>query len=185
MNSTVRIAMMFAAFVSPAIAQQEPPGKSSDMSACPMHTQQKLSPQDQHHEGVVKRGDEVMGFSHEKTTHHFRLYADGGAIEVEAKDAKDTASREEIRSHLGHIVKLFAEGDFSAPMLIHAQNPPGTEEMKRLREAIQYTLETTANGGRIRITTKDPKALSAVHEFLRFQITDHQTGDTTEITKAP
>jgi hypothetical protein len=24
-----------------------------------------------------------------------------------------------------------------------------------------------------------------VHEFLRFQIADHQTGDTAEITKAP
>lgn len=38
---------------------------------------------------------------------------------------------------------MFAAGNFSAPMLIHAQNPPGTEEMKRLREAIQYRLQTT------------------------------------------
>jgi TusA-related sulfurtransferase len=70
-------------------------------------------------------------------------------------------------------------------MLIHAQNPPGTETMKRLREAIQYKLETTERGAIIRITTKDADALRAVHEFMRFQIADHQTGDTTEITKAP
>ena len=31
-----------------------------------------------------KRGDHVMGFSDEKTTHHLRLYRDGGAIEVTA-----------------------------------------------------------------------------------------------------
>src|ERR1041384_4090519 len=89
-----------------------------------------------HHEGVVQRGDQVMGFSHEKTTHHFRLYADGGAIEVEANDAQDTASRDEVRSHLEHIVTMFAAGNFSAPMLIHAQNPPGAEGMKRLRDSI-------------------------------------------------
>jgi hypothetical protein len=80
---------------------------------------------------------------------------------------------------------MFAAGNFSAPMLIHAQNPPGTEEMKRLRNAIQYNLETTERGARIRITTKNPDALRAVHEFLRFQISDHQTGDTTEVTKVP
>ena len=78
---------------------------------------------DSHHAGVNERGDQVMGFSHEKTAHHFRLYADGGAIEVEARDANDTASRDQIRSHLQHIAKMFAAGNFSAPMLIHQQNP--------------------------------------------------------------
>lgn len=126
-----------------------------------------------------------MGFSHEKTTHHFRLFPDGGAIEAEANDAKDTASRDQIRAHFGHIAKLFAAGDFSAPMLIHAQNPPGMEEMRKQRDAIRYEVENTERGARIRIITKDVEALHAVHEFLRFQITDHQTGDTTEITKAP
>jgi len=28
----------------------------------------------------------VMGFSHEKTTHHFQLYKDGGAIQVTVND---------------------------------------------------------------------------------------------------
>jgi len=31
-----------------------------------------------------------MGFSHDKTTHHFRLYADSGAIEVNVDDSKDS-----------------------------------------------------------------------------------------------
>ena len=152
---------------------------------CLMHLQQKPAADEHHREGVVQRGDEVMGFSHEKTTHHFRLYADGGAIEVTANQAEDTVSRDEIRSHLGHIVTMFAAVNFSAPMLIHAQNPPGTEEMKRLRDAIQYKLVTTERGASIHITTKDPDALGAVHKFLRFQISDHQTGDATEVTKAP
>jgi len=41
-----------------------------------------------HHDAVNQHGDQVMGFSHEKTTHHFRLYADGGAIEVTANDPR-------------------------------------------------------------------------------------------------
>lgn len=182
MNTQLAVVILaFAAFIPPA--QEKPAAHASPM--CPMHYQPKPSTEERHHEGVVQRGDEVMGFSHEKTAHHFRLYADGGAIEVEANDAKDTAIRDEIRSHLEHIVTLFAAGNFSAPMLIHAQNPPGTEEMKRLRDAIQYKLETTEKGGRIRISTKDPKALNAVHEFLRFQIADHQTGDSLDVTKVP
>jgi len=31
------------------------------------------------------------------------------------------------------------------------------------------------------IETANPKALKAIHEFLRFQIAEHQTGDSTEI----
>lgn len=173
--------LAFGVFHSPA--QEKAAGQAGPL--CPAYFQGKPSAEEGHHQGVVKRGDEVMGFSHEKTTHHFRLYPDGGVIEAEAKDPKDTASREEIRSHFGHIAKLFAEGDFSAPMLIHVQNPPGTEGMKRLRNAIEYKLESTEKGGRIRIITKDAEALRAVHEFLRFQITDHQTGDSSEVTKVP
>jgi uncharacterized protein YajQ (UPF0234 family) len=70
-------------------------------------------------------------------------------------------------------------------MLIHAQNPPGVDTMKRLREAIQYKLENTERGGRVRITTKNAEALQAVHSFLRFQISDHQTGESPEISSAP
>jgi hypothetical protein len=40
-----------------------------------------------------------MGFSHDKTTHHFRLYPDGGAIEVTADDPNDNP---DIRRY-GHI----------------------------------------------------------------------------------
>lgn len=146
---------------------------------------EKPAAQDDDHQGVVERGDHVMGFSHDRAAHHFRLYSDGGAIEVEAKTADDTATRDEIRMHFGHIAKMFAAGDFSAPMLIHAQNPPGAETMKRLRDTIQYKLENTERGARIRMTTKNAEALAAVHEFLRFQIKDHQTGDSVEVTSTP
>jgi hypothetical protein len=137
--------------------------------------------EEKHHHDVEERGDQVMGFSHDKATHHFRLHADGGAIEAGANDAKDTATRDAIRGHFTHIVKMFAAGDFTAPILIHMQNPPGSETMKRLRGEIDYRLEKTAQGARIRISTKNAEAVQAVHAFLRFQISDHQTGDSGEV----
>jgi len=179
---TLPTIMILAFGVSPLFAQEKPAGPASPI--CPMHLE-KVSPAKDRQEGVVERGDEMMGFSHEKTTHHFRLYADGGSIEAEANASEDAASRDQIRSHLAHIATMFAAGNFRAPVFIHAQNPPGTEAMKRLRDEIQYKLETTKKGARIRITTKDPEALCAVHEFLRFQISDHQTGDSLDMTKLP
>jgi hypothetical protein len=134
-----------------------------------------------HHQQVNHRGDAVMGFSHLKTTHHFRLFRDGGEIEVLANDPADTASRDQIRMHLEHIAKMFAAGDFDAPMLIHATTPPGVPEMKKLRADISYRFQPTAGGGRVEIATHDTRALRAIHEFLRFQIADHETGDSTKV----
>jgi hypothetical protein len=135
----------------------------------------------QAHHDVDKRGDQVMGFSHEKTTHHFRLYADGGAIEVTANDSKDTASRDQIRMHLGHIAKMFAAGDFKAPMLIHDRVPPGVPAMQQAKDRIQYRYLESDRGATVRISTTDATALKAVHEFLRFQIADHRTGDSGKV----
>ena len=36
-------------------------------------------------QGVIERGDHVMGFSYEKTAHHFLLYPNGGDINVSRK----------------------------------------------------------------------------------------------------
>jgi len=132
-------------------------------------------------DGVNRRGDAVMGFSHAKTAHHFMLKPDGGVIQVEANDANDVASRVQIRQHLKHIAKKFSEGDFAAPMFIHAQAPPGVSAMQRLKAEIKYEFEERERGGLVRISTNNPEAVKAIHEFLRFQIKDHQTGDSGEI----
>jgi hypothetical protein len=140
--------------------------------------------QDDHHGAVEKRGDHVMGFSHEKSTHHFRLFADGGAIEVTANDPKDTDTRDQIRMHLSHIAGMFAEGNFRAPILIHDRVPPGVPVLQRLKAEVSYRFEEIEGGGRVRMATKNKEALAAVYGFLRFQIADHRTGDTVEITAA-
>jgi hypothetical protein len=85
----------------------------------------------QHQADVEKYGDEAMGFPHDKTTHHFLLYSDGGAIEVTVNDNKDSENLQAIRSHLTHIVTMFSNGEFSIPMLVHDQVPPGVPAMKK------------------------------------------------------
>jgi hypothetical protein len=156
-------------------------GRSSECLA--MAQGKGMAGQQSHHEMVNQRGDQVMGFDHTKTTHHFRLLVDGGAIDVSANDSKDTESRDQIRHHLRHIAMMFADGDFSAPMLIHGQTPPGVQVMKRLKEDITYKFEETDRGGLVRITTSNAEAIQAVHDFLIFQIKDHRTGDSLEVEK--
>jgi hypothetical protein len=127
------------------------------------------------------RGEAAMGFSQTGTTHHFRLTRDGGLILVEAKEAGDARNRELVRRHLAHVARMFAGGDFDTPALVHARTPPGADAMARLKADIVYTYEETERGGLVRIDAKSPEALAAVHQFLRFQIEDHQTGDPTEV----
>jgi hypothetical protein len=153
---------------------------AQDVQSCPIH-KEHMKNSSQHQADVEKHGEEAMGFPHDKTTHHFRLYSDGGAIEVTADDSKDSKTVAAIRSHLAHIAMMFSNGDFSVPMFIHEQVPPGVLIMKEKRAEISYTLEELAAGGGVRITTENHHAQEAVHAFLRFQIDDHHTGDATEI----
>jgi hypothetical protein len=126
-----------------------------------------------------------MGFSHTMTGHHFHLCSDGGVIEVESNSPDDDASKEAIRRHMQKIAGTFAQGDFSLPMFIHDTVPPGVEEMKHLKDQITYTAEKTAKGAQVRIATRSPQALIAVHELLRFQIKDHRTGDSLAVQANP
>lgn len=130
-----------------------------------------------HHAMVNEHGDHVMGFSHEKTTHHFELNYDGGVIDVRSNDVRDTESRDQIRSHFRHISQMFADGNFKAPMLVHGVAVPGTATMTRLKSQLHWNLQETPRGAKLVVVADNKEALDAVHEFLRFQIDDHKTGD--------
>lgn len=69
-------------------------------------------------------------------------------------------------------------------MFIHDTTPPGVPTMTKLHSEIHYLYQQTDSGGKIMIETGNPKALEAVHEFLRFQIAEHKTGDSTKVTDA-
>ena len=141
--------------------------------------------QQSHQDSVNQRGDQTMGFSHDLTTHHFRLLKDGGEIIVLANDPQDKATIDQIRLHLSHLVGMFSNGKFDAPMFIHSTNPPGVATMARLKSDIRYTVSEIDRGGRIRIEASSPETIDAVHAFLLFQIIDHKTGDSPAIANNP
>ena len=130
----------------------------------------------QRDEALKKRGAEAMGFDQDATVHHFRLAATGGSIEVTVKD-QDQNTIAAVRSHLRSIVSEFANGQFDKPFQTHGEVPPGVVEMRKSSQKIAYRYEDLPRGGAVRIETKDAKTLDAVHAFLRYQITEHQTGD--------
>jgi hypothetical protein len=134
------------------------------------------------HDAMNARGEKAMGFSQTATTHHFTLLPDGGFVQVQANDPNDTANRDHIRMHLQMQAKRFAAGDFSASEMTHDRVLPGTPQMQTLKSAITYKYEEIERGGRLRISSKDTAAISAIHDFLKFQIEDHKTGDTKEVS---
>jgi hypothetical protein len=145
--------------------------------AFPSASRAQEDAQHEHQCDMISRGNSAMGFDAEKTTHHFLQNPSGGTIEVTANDPADTASREAVQQHLRHIAQRFKQGDFDIPMFVHDQVPPGVPVMKRLKTEISYEYVATDRGGHIDISTKNPEALPAIHDFLRFQIQEHHTGD--------
>jgi hypothetical protein len=130
------------------------------------------------------RGAHVMGFDQARTTHHFLLFEDGGAIDVAVRDAQDTTNRDAIRAHLPHIAQMFGMGNFDAPMLVHdRKDVPGASTLARLKDRLSYRYVETTLGGRVDVFAKDADAVKAVHEFLKFQIEDHKTGDSTVVRR--
>lgn len=127
------------------------------------------------------RGEKGMGFSQTATQHHFFLTANGGAVQIVVKDASDEVNRDAIRMHLKHISQAFASGDFDIPMFVHSTTPPGVIAMKQLRGEIRYSFEQSPDGGRVVIVSSNQAAVDAIHQFLRFQIREHATGNSMDI----
>ena len=173
--------MLFATLCASAQTETKP---DQDMSKCPMHAQHQAAASKGHIDDVQKRGEahEGMGFSQTETTHHFILTANGGYIQVTANDPKDTESVEQVQMHFNHIAASFAKGDFSIPHFVHDQTPPGVSTMQKLKKQITYSNEKLDNGAKLVISSGSSKAIAAIHDFLRFQISDHQTGDPTTLT---
>jgi hypothetical protein len=122
---------------------------------------------------LQQRGRRAMGVDQYTSTHRFDASPDGGRIELQ-RDVDDSAGVAQIRTHLRDIVRAFAAGDFSTPAFVHMQEVPGVSVMAAKRASITYTYRALPRGAEVRIRTNDAEALTAIHEFLRFQRQDHR-----------
>jgi hypothetical protein len=163
----VALAILLSASAANAQHPTMPPGMSHDE-----HLRQL-----QKDEQLRHRGGLSMGFDQHKTVHHFLLRQTGGAIEVSAQDAADTESINQIRSHLREIAASFGDGLFDKPVATHGGMPPGAEQMAVNKQRIAYRYEERAKGAAVFMETADPATLKAIHDFLRYQIVEHKTGD--------
>ncbi len=106
--------------------------------------------------------------------HRFEDLADGGRIQL-TRDPTDSAGVRAVRTHLAHIARNFAAGDFTIPGLVHAgKQVPGTATLTARRKHIDYSFRVLPAGGELRIITRDPEALEAVHQYLAFQRQEHR-----------
>jgi hypothetical protein len=117
-----------------------------------------------------------MGVNQYTSQHVFEPLADGGRIVLQRKET-DSTGEATIRAHMRTIAAAFAKGDFALPGFVHEmQEVPGTARMKALRAEIKYSEHDLPRGAEVVISTKNPDAVAAIHEFLAFQRMDHRAG---------
>lgn len=136
---------------------------------------------EQHMMLLKQHGQMAMGFDQDRAQHHFTLTANGGIIQVTALDPAERATQEAIQKHLQQTAVAFGRGDFEKPSMTHGEVPPGVPVMQHHKDEITYTYEPLERGGLLRIATSNADALDAIHDFLRYQIREHATGDPTTV----
>ncbi len=125
---------------------------------------------------LQQRGETAMGVDQYTSAHIFEPLPNGGRIVLQRKEA-DSLGEATIRAHMRTIAAAFSQGNFSVPGFVHAMTDiPGTPVMKRLKGEITYTARDIPRGGEVLISTNNPEAVSAIHDFLAFQRMDHRAG---------
>jgi hypothetical protein len=122
---------------------------------------------------MQERGRIAMGVDQYASTHHFDALSDGGRIEL-LRDDGDSVDVARIRAHMREIARAFAEGNFSTPAAVHLRQVPGADVMAARRALIRYEAHDLPRGAELRIRTRDPAALAAIHRFMAFQRSEHR-----------
>jgi len=118
---------------------------------------------------MQQRGQAVMGVDQYASAHVFEDLPDGGRVVLDKTEPVDSESVAQIRAHMRDIAAAFRAGDFTKPFQVHDQVVPGTAVMAQRKTAIRYAASDRPRGGEVRITSSDPVAVAAIHEFLAFQ----------------
>jgi len=121
------------------------------------------------------RGKIAMGVDQYTSKHRFEPLPDGGRIELQRLE-DDAAGTATIREHLQAIAHAFVEGDFSTPAYVHWREVPGAATIARKRAQLRVIYKPLPRGGQLRLQSKDPEVVKAIHEFLAFQRGDHRAG---------
>jgi len=124
-------------------------------------------------EEVAVKGAKVMPFDLEQMTHVFQKMDDGGLQKVIVKDPSNKKQITLIQGHLKEEAERFRKGDFSDPAKIHGEDMPGLAQLKAGAEKIVVRYSALPDGAQIRYTAKDPKLVTALHQWFSAQVSDH------------
>ena len=139
------------------------------------HADKSPAKNDSSFAALQARGQVAMGVDQYTSKHQFENLANGGRIELQRME-DDSAGTATIREHLKSIAEAFRLGDFSTPAFVHFREVPGAAKIAAKREALTIVYRNLPRGGDLRLTSKDPELVAAIHEFLAFQRGDHRTG---------
>lgn len=130
---------------------------------------------DSAYRALQERGKRVMGVDQYTSSHVFESLSDGGRIELQ-RDVDDSLGVRVIRAHMQDVAARFSTGDFSLSADVHGTHEiPGTATMRSSRAAIRYVYRELPRGGEVRLTSSEGAVITAIHEFLAFQRSDHGT----------
>ncbi|MEI5519857.1 aspartate carbamoyltransferase [Streptomyces brasiliscabiei] len=122
---------------------------------------------------VAERGETVMPFDLDRTTHRFTPTATGGVQDVVADRSRDTEQVALIRAHLRQEARAFGRGDFADPARIHGSGMPGLAELRDGYDRFDVRYEARADGATLTYTTKDSVLVDALHDWFEAQLGDH------------
>ena len=122
---------------------------------------------------VAERGQTVMPFDLEQTTHRFTPTVTGGVQDVVADQRGDTEQIDLIRAHLRKEAAAFSRGDFADPARIHGADMPGLAELQDGYDRFEVHYEDRADGATLTYTTEDSALADALHEWFQAQLGDH------------
>lgn len=122
---------------------------------------------------VRARGQQVMPFRLDRTTHIFAKTATGGVESVVAKTQADGAQIPLIREHLRKERSLFSRRNFKDPMATHGMNMPGIDTLRHEAAQISISYRPLARGAQLRYTTASQQVREALHAWFDAQLMDH------------
>jgi hypothetical protein len=158
--STTRRARLAAAVLAAGLATTPTAGCGDDRD-------------DHRRAAVASRGQSVMPFDLDRTTHRFTRTGTGGEQTVVADDPTDTVQVGLVQRHLREEAARFARGDFTDPARIHGDHMPGLAELRAGGGRIAIAYEPVSAGGRITYTTTEPALVAALHAWFDAQVSDH------------
>jgi hypothetical protein len=122
---------------------------------------------------VAQRGQTVMPFDLEQTTHRFTPTATGGTQDVVADQRGDAEQVDLIRAHLQKEAQAFSRGDFSDPARIHGADMPGLAELQDGYDRFEVRYAERADGATLTYTADDSALVDALHSWFEAQLGDH------------